>query len=241
MVLDALQRFYSRYLYMLSIFGLLLLLAACGGTNQVKQVEYLKSVDGQSNIIMMPLDVELSKLTAAGLIEPNAEWTENAKRHMVASITELMNDKGVELTQYNNDNQDPASVSIQLEKLHQAVGFSIQNHSFLPLPSRAPDAVWTLGSDALKLKEKTGADYAVFFFVRDSYSTGGRVAMSILLAFAGVGVGGGTQYGFASLVDLNTGEVVWFNRLLNTSGDLRTEEPAKETVKALLSGMPSPN
>jgi hypothetical protein len=41
--------------------------------------------------------------------------------------------------------------------------------------------------------------------------------------------------GFASLVDLETGDIVWFNRLARAHGDLRTPDAAAETVKALVS------
>jgi hypothetical protein len=41
--------------------------------------------------------------------------------------------------------------------------------------------------------------------------------------------------GFASLVDLKTGDIVWFNRLVRAQGDLRTPAAAAETVKALVS------
>jgi hypothetical protein len=54
-------------------------------------------------------------------------------------------------------------------------------------------------------------------------------------ALLGVGVQGGTQVGFASVVDLRTGDIVWFNRLLRPQGDLRTPEAAAETVRALVS------
>ena len=49
---------------------------------------------------------------------------------------------------------------------------------------------------------------------------------------------GGEQHGFASLVDLRSGDIVWFNRLLSVVGDLRTEEPAAKTVSQLLEGLP---
>jgi hypothetical protein len=42
----------------------------------------------------------------------------------------------------------------------------------------------------------------------------------------------------ASLVDLSSGRVVWFNRLMRRSGDLRDPEKAAETVKSLLEGFP---
>jgi hypothetical protein len=43
------------------------------------------------------------------------------------------------------------------------------------------------------------------------------------------------QQGYASLVDLETGRVVWFNHLLRGSGDLREPEKAAETLDVLLS------
>ena len=49
---------------------------------------------------------------------------------------------------------------------------------------------------------------------------------------------GGAQVGYASLVDLNTGRVLWFNRLLRGRGDLREADKAAETVNALLEEFP---
>ena len=46
------------------------------------------------------------------------------------------------------------------------------------------------------------------------------------------------QTGYASLVDLKTGRVLWFNRLQRGSGDLREAEKAAETVDALLNEFP---
>jgi len=60
----------------------------------------------------------------------------------------------------------------------------------------------------------------------------------LLAAVLGAGVQGGTQVGFASLVDLKSGEVVWFNRLARGSGDMRHEKGAKDTVGALLANFP---
>jgi hypothetical protein len=53
-----------------------------------------------------------------------------------------------------------------------------------------------------------------------------------------VDIGGGQQVGVATLVDLRTGQVVWFNLMSNQSGDLRDAEGAAETVEDMLSGLP---
>jgi hypothetical protein len=53
-----------------------------------------------------------------------------------------------------------------------------------------------------------------------------------------VGITAGSQIGYASLVDLETGQVLWFNRLARGTGDLREAGAASESVHALLTGFP---
>jgi len=60
----------------------------------------------------------------------------------------------------------------------------------------------------------------------------------VLMAVLGVGLSGGSQVGYASLVDLESGRVLWFNSLARATGDLRDPGKAAETVDALLTGFP---
>jgi hypothetical protein len=90
------------------------------------------------------------------------------------------------------------------------------------------------------LQARSGARYGLFVWVRDSYATAERKAAMVALALLGVGVSGGVQTGYASLVDLQTGRVVWFNRLARATGDLREAAAAKESIEALLSNFPAP-
>ena len=50
---------------------------------------------------------------------------------------------------------------------------------------------------------------------------------------------GAVQYGFASLVDLRSGDIVWFNQLHSQTGEIREAGPAKDTVAELLTGCPA--
>jgi hypothetical protein len=89
------------------------------------------------------------------------------------------------------------------------------------------------------LRKVTGADYALFTYIRDSYASGGRKALRIAgLLLLGGDVGGGTQVGVTTLVDLRTGQVVWFNYLARQTGDLRDEAGARKTVEDMLRGLP---
>ena len=98
---------------------------------------------------------------------------------------------------------------------------------------------WTLGPGVSVLRDATGADYALFTYIRDSYTGGGRAAMRVVGALLlGGDIGGGQQVGLASLVDLRTGQIVWFNLLVDESGDLRDANGARATVASLLKQIP---
>ena len=107
------------------------------------------------------------------------------------------------------------------------------------LPSRGGKVDWSLGPEARRLKKAGGADYALFVYIRDTYSSLGRRAMQLVMLglFASPSLGG-QQLGFASLVDLDTGDIVWFNRILRDFGDLRDAAAADATARELLAGLP---
>ena len=108
----------------------------------------------------------------------------------------------------------------------------------LKLPSKNGRFDWSLGPGVASLRQQYDADYALFVHYRDYQASGGRVAFAILAAAAGVGVGMGSESGFASLVDLNTGDIVWFNMVVAGSGELRDVDGARKTVAKLLDTMP---
>ena len=200
-----------------------------------------------TRILLMPMDIELSALTAGGILEPNAEWTANARQFILQAINDKFATKNIALLSKESTdtiplNEEEEKLRTQLIRLHEAVGRSILVHQYIELfrlPNKKGKFDWTLGEKAGFLKEKFGADYALFVYLRDSYVTKGRVAMMFVAAALGYSMPGGTQVGFASLVDLNTGQVVWFNRLLRGTGDLRNREDAVESVTALLADFPS--
>ena len=224
-------------------FLCILLLSACTTTgSKVSKVQNFRVEDNSTpKFVLMPLDVELSILTASGLQEPQAEWTENAIGHIKHAVELELSQRNVGMELYKSNETDPASTLVQLQKVHEVLGYSVLVHHLgqFKLPSKKGDFDWTLGSDVSYLKEKTGADYAMFIFMRDSYSSAGRVAVQVFSALLGVGVTGGVQVGFASVVDLNSGEIVWFNRLVSTSNDLRDTGGAENSIKGLLKTLPS--
>jgi hypothetical protein len=195
-----------------------------------------------AKVAIMPTDIELFSISAGGVAEPKADWTEAASRHFKNALVEkkkkALKLEVVELAEKDADEFE------EINGIHGAIARAIAVHHLGPgnlrLPTKDGKLDWSLGDSTRAIKKATGADYALFTWVRDSYTSGERVVTMIALALVGVGVGGGVQTGYASLVELETGRVLWFNRLMRGSGDLREADKAAETIDALLAGFPAP-
>lgn len=194
-----------------------------------------------AKVLIMPTDIELFLVSAGGVFAPRADWTQAAHAHFKSAL--LLKKKSLGVTSVELSEKDADDVA-EVSALHAAIAGAIQMHHFGPgimnLPTKDGKLDWSMGESARILKQKTGADYALFSWVRDSYASAERIATTIVLAIVGIGLHpGGMQTGYASLVDLETGRIVWFNRLLRGTGDLREPEKAAETLNALLNQFPS--
>lgn len=190
-----------------------------------------------ATVVVMPADIELFSISGGGVLEPKADWTEAAARHFRAGVLAFNQKLGLRTVELSEDQADELA---EVNTLHAAVAQAIAMHHFgsLALPTKEGRLDWSLADAVQPVKKTTGARYALFSWVRDSYASAERKAAMIGLALLGVGIGGGSQVGYASLVDLDTGQVVWFNRMIRVSGDLREAEPAAESVNALLAEFP---
>ena len=191
-----------------------------------------------SKLVVVPADMELYSISAGGVVEPRADWTEAAQRNFVQALDGQRKLLGPEVTRLDAAAADELAEIIGLER---AVAGAIAMHhrnGDMKLQTKGNRLEWSLGDAVKPLKERTGADYALFTWVRDTYASGERKAAMLALALIGAISVGGEQEGHASLVDLNTGRVVWFNQISRMSGDLRDPKPAQETVRTLLKDFP---
>lgn len=224
----------------LALAAACLMLAACTTTN-------VKSAAGAAanrppagaRILLIQPDIELSLLTASGLLEPRADWTASGRNNIQTAVEAALKGKS-----HTFNGLDPSQAMAgrggQLLRLNGEVGKSILlfNYGYVLLPTKTGSFDWTLGEGAQILGQTYDADYALFIYGRGSYSSGARVAMMIGMAALGVGLPTGGQQVFASLVDLKTGQVVWFNLAMAGSADMRTPEGAALLTTSLLKDVP---
>ena len=229
-------------------------LGGCVSTRQYADVEFTPPAGDYDLVVMRPA-VEVGIVTTGGLVEPRADWTEQARGHLLEALRAQQAGRGgrtMILAGRGDAPGVPAETVANLERLFTAVGNSIILHRYLgqQLPTKRRQGIdWTLGEDAVAFGRATGMEYALFLYAQDSFSSTGRTAIQLLgLAGCFVGFcapqGGGGQAAYAALVDLRTGEVAWFNLLRTGSllpgvrfGDIRTAEGAAQMVERLLGRM----
>ena len=216
-----------------------LALAACT-TTQIKMSDDVARPPAGTRVLLLEPDIQLAILTTVGLTEPRADWSKSAKDNVGQAIGEALRARSHTFKQAAADPSAPGQVG-QLFRLHEAVGASILAVSYgaYPLPTKEGGFDWTLGEGAQALGRTYDADYALFVFGNGTHASSGRVVAAIGMTLLGAPMSLGSQQLFASLVELKTGRVVWFNRVQAGPGaDMREADGARDMVGSLLKNIP---
>lgn len=232
-----------------------LAVSGCVQTRQYADLQFTVPQGNYKLIVLRP-DVSVGSLTTGGMVEPRADWTEQARSSITAALKKQQAARGGDVLFIERRTEVPgisADELADIERLNFAVDQAIVIHKYLGdyLPTKQGKGLdWTLGQDAVRLGEKSGYDYALFLHAEDQVASTGRIALGVIglagcfVGFCAPNIGGATQLDYASLVDLKTGQVVWFNVVKAGSqipgikfGDLRTPEGADQMVERLVGRM----
>jgi hypothetical protein len=218
----------------------LLVLAACATSAPKTFTGQFEPPAAGSRVLVMTPDVQLAVLTAAGLQEPREDWSRSARDNLAAAIATHIDSEG-----HVSSALDPTTAMEgrvgQIIRLHDAVGSSILaiNYLGVNVPTRRANFEWTLGEGVQELAAAHNADYALFVTARGSYASAGRAAAVVGMAILGVGLPMGGQQAFASLVDLRTGNVIWFNVVTAAPNeDMREPDGAADVARRLMQDAP---
>jgi hypothetical protein len=195
-------------------------------------------------ILVVRPEVSLSLLTAGGSQDPKEDWSQSAQKFIGDSLSTVLANR-----KYKTSTVDLAATedtrAIQMLKLNDAVIDSIALNQIVTykMPTKT-GFDWTLGDGVTTLVSADAAPdaipaYALFVRVKGSYSSGGRAAMMVGMAMLGAAIPMGGQTIQASLVDLKSGQVVWYNFMVVPAGtDIREAEGAAAAVNSLTANLP---
>ncbi len=216
------------------------ILAACLSGCVTENIARMDSFEGlltANQVLLMPPDIKYYRVTASGITEPNAEWTDQARGNYADALDAFVARNELKTTAQNYLEQ--TDLSVEYDKLHGAVGATILSHHYglTKLPTKQGKFDWSLGPGVQEISGEQEREFALFVHYRDFEASGGRIGVAVFAALLGGVVYAGHQGGFASLVDLSSGDVVWFNNVPIAQGDMRKPAGATRIVDQLLSSL----
>ncbi len=221
-------------------------LAACVQVQPYLAKE-LPSATKPLRVLLMPPDVAAVELATAGVPLPRADWTALAQAGLVDAVADTLRKHGAEMIRYRRATGIVPYAEKHLEAiaLHETVLQTILTYRYgaaqqrAALPTKQSGLDWTLGESVAPIRADYAADYALFLVYRQATSTVER-ALFAAISFVLFGFIHPTSQsvGFASLIDLNTGAVIWTNLLQGQSLDVNRPDGIRNRCERLLSGLP---
>jgi hypothetical protein len=197
--------------------------------------------EAQVRVVLFRPDVNVGEQSTGGLDQPNAGWTEQARDELTAALGKAQAERNIELKLMPELNGNDAKTMSDYKRLFKIVADNVIKHRLFdldPLPTKAEKFDWTLGTGAEKLAVISGAEYGLFFYTLDSYESSSRRLARLMASTLGANDPNEVNMGYAGLVDLKTGDLVWINVDVKMAGDVRTAEGAALRVSELLDGFP---
>jgi hypothetical protein len=241
-------------------FLALILVSGCAPAFRVNPL-LKERIQGLKTIAVMPMDVEVYKITAGGVSELVDEYSQEAKENIKLALEDkIAHSARYRLSYIFKPEEIRETEKIQLLRdtlaLFQAVDTSIIAHTYqspylrVPMQGVFQDKIsnfdYSLGPQISGLASSLQTDAFLFIRGGDYLSTGGRIALMVLLTIlnaAGGGVTTGTNAGpphlSVALVDATTGDVLWYNFFCPDSGyNFRNRASVKKFVDILLKDFP---
>jgi hypothetical protein len=192
--------------------------------------------EGEIRIVVLRPDVAVGEMSLGGLNQPNADWTKAARKNMADALQGTKaNDKASLKFMPELQGEDETYMA-EYRALFKNVTDAVVVHKLFPgnrLPTKKEAFDWSLGKGVSKLGELGGGDYGLFFYSEDRYTSATGKVMKLL-----IGGPPPVHIGYAGLVDLKSGDLVWINADIQMGGDPRETEGAKKRIKQLLEGFP---
>ena len=201
---------------------------------------------GKRILVFRP-SVRVGSQSTGGMFEPNGEWTDKANRNIRASLERMQAKLGNDVVAAPEAYGDDARTVQEHMALFVAVSEAVIEYQFFKgnrLPTKKRDDKadvfdWSLGSGVAKLPGAKDADYGLFIFDKDAYGSTGRKVLQVLAAFGpGVAIKSGEHAGYAGLIDLRTGDLLWLNADQEMGGDVRDPDGSEKRVRELLQDFP---
>ena len=217
-----------------------------GGCVQTRQFADIQFTPPQGNYKLLVLrpDVTVGSLTTGGMVEPRADWTDQARDQHHRRAPGAAGDARRQSPVHRSSQRacrvsPPKSLPTSSASTSRSPSRSSSTNisAIISRPSAARASTGRWARTRCGSGRRPAMIMRLFLHAEDQVASTGRIALGVIglagcfVGFCAPNVGGATQLDYASLVDLKTGEVVWFNVVQAGSqvpgikfGDLRTPQ-----------------
>jgi len=228
----------------------LLLIAGCAapkaGTHAA--LEQAPARQLPKKVLLLPTDIRVHEISVGGVVEKVQAWSDEASQHVQEDLVERTRTTGMfELAALPDLSVDERADLDQHTALYEAVAgsaFLARNSPQGAWRERGQQFDYTLGPGLRDLADRTGLDAALVVIGTDHISSAGRKAAmvmgTVLAALAGVMIApqGGIAFLSAGIVDLRTGDLLWFDTEQSGSVSLRDEQAVKNMLDKMFASYP---
>ncbi len=194
-------------------------------------------------VLLLPVDFDVMEFSAAGLIEIKPDETAATEAMMSESAGRVLRwtkkFQVIDMPAMSDAEKELLKEHVALYKLAAVNAAQMMRLGGPAWKAKQKNFDYSIGDGLKFLIERSGADTAVVVAGAKVSSSGGRVAMMLLLAAAGVGIPMGGSSGTAGLIDLDTGKFLWLEDSAAFKGDLSEKPNADTAMKTLIGQYPA--
>lgn len=225
---------------------LLVLLAGCQATIPKHRVHHslLTEPAAAGEVIVLPMDVEVKEMSAAGLEEEVPAWSAQALANFREQLTRQQDAllPGLRLRFLG---ELPTEEQALLEE-YVALNYQVMGNAMLytrqageAWQHKAKHFDYSSGPGLAFLADRTGADKALILIAEDVHSSGGRKAAFVVAAAFGAAIPLGHSLAVAGLVDLRSGDLLWMHHFVTGGGiDFRNAADVGNVLSDLFAPYP---
>ncbi|MBH1991258.1 MAG: hypothetical protein I8H86_00065 [Sphingomonadaceae bacterium] len=229
-----------------SLFAACVVAPAAGQERTATKGGFILAPQSGKTILVFRPTVRVGAQSTGGMFEPNGDWTDQARKNIDEALAKRQGTLGNTVVTAPVSYGDEAQLVEEYSALFATVSQSVIQYQFFVgnrLPTKKRDNKadvfeWSLGSGVAALPGAKNADYALFIYNKDAYGSTGRKLLQVAAALGGVGITSGEHAGYAGLVDLKTGDLLWLNADGAMGGDVREVDGAEKRVGQLLEEFP---
>lgn len=233
----------KRPFYLLVVIVLLFPLAACtmAGKPSVGSDIRKGSANLPTKLLVLPVSVSIKEISAGGVVQEDPTWSKEGESAITLAVNRFFGKQEATsiqpMPELTDEETELVHEHVLLYDVVASQAYIAANVPAYGWSHLATDFHYSIGNGLRFLKQKSGADAALIVIGYDNISTGGRKAMVFMAALAGVGMPLGSSKVLVGVVDLEDGDILWFQHSFAQGNlDLRKPEDASTLFAKAMEG-----